>query len=45
MFRALCADHQVKIVYTASGIITPVDGHPVHGTYLFLLLQDGELVI
>ena len=30
-FRALCAHHQeVKIVYTASGIITPVGGRPVH---------------
>ena len=27
MFRALCAHHQeAKIVYTASGIITPVGG-------------------
>ena len=31
MFRALCAHHQeVKIVYTASGIITPVGGRLVH---------------
>ena len=31
MFRALCAHYQeVKIIYTASGIITPVDGRPVH---------------
>jgi len=32
MFRALCAHHQeVKIVYyTASGIITAVDGRSVH---------------
>ena len=31
MFRALCAHHQVvKIYYTASGIIKPVDGRPVH---------------
>jgi len=31
MFRVLCAHHQeVKIVYTASGIITPVGGRPVH---------------
>ena len=31
MFRALCAHHQeVKLYYTASGIITPVGGHPVH---------------
>jgi len=31
MFRAPCAHHQkVKIVYTASGIITPVGGRPVH---------------
>ena len=31
MFRALCAHHQeVKTVYTASGIITPVGGYPVH---------------
>jgi len=31
MFRALCAHHQeVKLYYTASGIITPVGGRPVH---------------
>jgi len=31
MFRALCAHHQeVKLYYTASGIITPVVGRPVH---------------
>jgi len=31
MFRALCAHHQeVKMYYTASGIITPVGGRPVH---------------
>ena len=31
MFRALCAHHQeVKIVYTASGMITPVGGRPMH---------------
>ena len=31
IFRALCAHHQeVKIVYTASGIITLVGGRPVH---------------
>jgi len=31
MFRALCAHHQVvKLCYTASGIITPVGGRPVH---------------
>ena len=31
MFQALCAHHQgVKIVYTASGIVTPVGGRPVH---------------
>jgi len=30
MFRALCAHHQqVKLYYTASGIITPVGGRPV----------------
>ena len=30
MFRALCAHHQeVKVYYTASGIITPVGGRPV----------------
>ena len=30
MFRALCAHHQeVKIVCTASGIITPIVGRPV----------------
>ena len=33
MFRALCAHHQeVKLYYTASGIITPVGGRPVHRT-------------
>jgi len=31
MFRAPCAHHQeVKIDYTASGIITPIGGCPVH---------------
>jgi abortive infection bacteriophage resistance protein len=31
MFRAICAHHQeVKIVYTTSGVITPVGGRPVH---------------
>jgi len=31
MFRALCAHNQeVEMYYTASGIITPVDGCPVH---------------
>jgi hypothetical protein len=31
MFRALCAPHQeVKMYYTASGIVTPVGGRPVH---------------
>jgi len=31
MFRALCAHHQeVKLCYTASGIITPVGRHSVH---------------
>jgi len=31
VFQALCAHHQeVKIVYTASGIITPVGGRPVN---------------
>jgi len=31
MFRALCAHHQeVKVYYTASGIVTPVGGRPVH---------------
>ena len=30
-FRALCAHHQeAKLNYTASGIITPVGGRPVH---------------
>jgi len=36
MFRALCAHHQeVKILYTASGIITPVGGRPVHRLRVF----------
>jgi len=31
MFRALCAHHQeVKIIYTTSGIITPVGGRSVN---------------
>jgi len=31
MFRALCAHHQeVKLYYTASGVVTPVGGRPVH---------------
>ena len=31
MFRAQCAHRQeVKLYYTASGIITPVGGRPVH---------------
>jgi len=31
MFRALCAHHQeVKLYYTASGIVTPVGGCLVH---------------
>jgi len=31
--RALCAHHPgVKFYYTASDIITPVGGRPVHGT-------------
>ena len=32
MFRAKCAHHhqEVKLYYTASGIITPVGGRPVH---------------
>jgi len=32
MFRGLCAHHhqEVKLYYTASGIITPVGGRPVH---------------
>jgi len=34
-----CADHQeVKIVYTASGIITPVGGCPVHGAATYRVL-------
>ena len=33
MFRAPCAHRQeVKIIYTAFGIITPIGGRPVHGT-------------
>jgi len=31
MFRALCAHHQgSKLCYTASGVITPVGGRPLH---------------
>jgi len=43
MFRALCAHHQeVKIVlyYTASAIITPAGGRPVHR-----LREDGHLQV
>ena len=36
MFRALCAHHQVKIVYTASGIIVPIGGRSVHRSSLNL---------
>ena len=35
MFRALCAHQQgSKFYYTASGIITPVGGCPVHRSSL-----------
>jgi len=31
MFRATCAHRQeVKVYYTASGVITPIGGRPVH---------------
>jgi len=49
MFRALCAHHQeVKMCYTASGIITPVGGRPVRklGEHCILLstcAPDGHL--
>jgi len=37
MFRALCVHHQeVKLYYTACGIITPVGGRPVHRSFLNL---------
>jgi len=37
VFRALCAHHQeVKLYYTASGIITLVGGRPVHESSLNL---------
>jgi len=37
MLLALCAHHQeVKILYTASGIITPIGGSPVHKSSLNL---------
>jgi len=40
MFRALCAHHQeVKLYYTASGIITPVGGRPVRR------LREDSLII
>jgi len=49
MFRALCAHHQeVKIVYTASGIITPVGGRPVRRLRedsLNLCTPDGHLQV
>ena len=39
MFRALCAHHQeVKLYYTASGIITPVGGRSVHRTATYMLV-------
>jgi len=38
-FEHYCAHHQeVKIVYTASGIITPVGGRPVHGAATYRVL-------
>ena len=41
MFRALCAHHQeVKIVYAASGIVTPVGGRSVHR-----LREDSQICI
>ena len=43
MYRALCAHHQeVKLYYTASGIITPVGGRPVHSP-LSTCAPDGHL--
>jgi len=42
MFRALCAHHQgVKIVYTASGIIIPVGGRPVHTMREGVMIPDA----
>jgi len=36
MFRAQYAQHQeVKLYYTASGIITPVGGRPLHRTTIY----------
>ena len=43
MFRALCAHRQeVKLYYTASGIIIPVGGRPVHSP-LSTCARDGHL--
>jgi len=45
MFRALCAHHQeVKLYYTASGIVTPVGGRPVHSP-LPTCAPDGHLQV
>ena len=47
MFRALCTHHQeVKLYYTASGIVTPVGGRPVHrlGGDSLIIKQEFVLV-
>ena len=44
MFRALCVHQEVKLYYTASGIITPVGGRPVHRLREdSICAQDGHL--
>jgi len=49
MFRAPCAHHQeVKLYYTASGIVTPVGGRPVRRLreeYNFDLLMMSTTVL
>jgi len=45
MFRAPCAHHQeVKIVLSASGIITPVGGRPVHRLREDFVLPIGVMI-
>ena len=45
MFRALCAHHQrSKLYYTASGIVTPVGGHPVHRCIIKFSPDDEYIV-
>jgi len=46
MFREICAHHQeVKLFYTASGIITPLGGRPVHRSSLNLCTGRPPTVV